>query len=279
MPPRIRVPTIRVPGHRVDDNTNVARYQPRHGYPELAPERIGQDRRLTVARAAGVALFVAGAAVLAVVVTAGHGAQPSGPSSVASSVRQDLAAASTTKTASPAAPLGGQRGVATRAARSSRSGGVAAGAASSPAKPGASGRSPASPSVNPAAATSPAVNLPVPTGFGPLLRRTWVSADPGGLGIKASDVRSTVVGSVYYAEQAATGTYWAISQFVPSARAQSQDRAPHGKALLAQFDGVAVFEKSPGRAWAYLGAFSGGACSGALPVPVLGAWGICTVGS
>jgi hypothetical protein len=146
---------------------------------------------------------------------------------------------------------------------------------------GGSGAGPgaASSSINPASAASPAVNLPVPAHFGPLLRRTWARANPGGTGIKASDILSTAVGSVFYAEQPAVHTYWAISQFVPSALAESRSSTPAGAALLAEFHGTAVFEKLAAHHWAYVGSFNTGTCPGNLPVPVLTSWGLCTVGS
>jgi len=112
-----------------------------------------------------------------------------------------------------------------------------------------------------------------------LLRRTWARANPGGAGIKASDILSTVVGTVFYAEQPAVHTYWAISQFVPSALAESRGKTPAGVALLAEFHGIAAFEKVPGHHWAYVGSFSTGTCPGTLPVPVLTTWGLCTIGS
>jgi hypothetical protein len=97
--------------------------------------------------------------------------------------------------------------------------------------------------------------------------------------MKASDILSTVVGSVFYAEQPAVHTYWAISQFVPSALAESRGSTPAGVALLAEFHGTAEFEKVPGHPWTFVGSFSTGACSGGLPVPVLTTWGLCLLGS
>ncbi len=178
----------------------------------------------------------------------------------------------TTTAATSSSSLASRKGnarVSTRAAGNATSSGGGSGAG-----PGA-----ASSSINPASAVSPAVNLPVPAHFGPLLRRTWARANPGGAGIKASDIQSTAVGSVFYAEQPAVHTYWAISQFVPSALAESRSSTPAGAALLAEFHGTAVFEKVPAHHWAYVGSFNTGTCPGDLPVPVLTAWGLCTVGS
>ncbi len=178
----------------------------------------------------------------------------------------------TTRAATSSSSLASRKGnahVSTRAAGNAASSGGGSGA----------GPSAASTSINPASAVSPAVNLPVPAHFGPLLRRTWARANPGGTGIKASDILSTAVGSVFYAEQPAVHTYWAISQFVPSALAESRSSTPAGAALLAEFHGTAVFEKVPAHHWAYVGSFNTGSCTGALPVPVLNTWGLCTIGS
>ncbi|HXR22969.1 MAG TPA: hypothetical protein VN786_10465 [Acidimicrobiales bacterium] len=178
----------------------------------------------------------------------------------------------TTRAGTSSSSLASHKGnarVSTRAAGNATSSGGGSGAA-----PGA-----ASSSINPASAVSPAVNLPVPAHFGPLLRRTWARANPGGAGIKASDILSTAVGSVFYAEQPAMHTYWAISQFVPSALAESRSSTRAGAALLAEFQGTAVFEKVAAHHWTYVGSFSTGTCPGDLPVPVLTAWGLCTVGS
>jgi len=225
--------------------------------------------------------------VLAVVII-GHNTQHAVGNPVAASSKQipvpsvvttgaGTAGNGSARAATPTSSLASRKAnarVSTRAARS-------AGSSSAGSSSGGSAGSPAaaSPSIGPESATSPAVNLAVPARFGLLLRRTWARADPGGAGMKASDVRSTLVGSVFYAEQPALHTYWAISQFVPSALAESRGNTPAGAALLAEFHGVAVFEKVPGRHWAYAGSFNTGACPGALPVPVLTTWGLCTVGS
>jgi len=218
--------------------------------------------------------------VLAVVVI-DHNTQPGSP--VAASSKQLPAAAKTgagtapnashgtSTAATSSSSLAGRKG---NARVSTRAAGNATSSSGSGAGPGA-----ASSSINPASAASPAVNLPVPAHFGPLLRQTWARANPGSAGIKASDIQSTAVGSVFYAEQPAVRTYWAISQFVPSALAESRGSTPAGAALLAEFHGTAVFEKVPAHHWTYVGSFNTGTCPGTLPVPVLTAWGLCTVGS
>jgi len=130
-------------------------------------------------------------------------------------------------------------------------------------------------STSPEVTTSPAENLPVPAGFGPLLRRVWVSAEPGRAGVTAADVQSTLPGSVYYAEQPAIAYYWAISQFLPSASAEALGSTTAGKAVLAQFSNIAVFYKAPGGRWQYAGAYRPGTCSSLVPPPVYKVWGFC----
>jgi hypothetical protein len=221
--------------------------------------------------------------VLAVVVI-DHNTQPGNP--VAASSKQLPAGGATKKGAGTASS--GRHGTTTAGTSSSslashkgngRVSTRAAGNATSSVGGSGAGPGGASSSINPASAASPAVNLPVPAHFGPLLRRTWARANPGGAGIKASDIQSTAVGSVFYAAQPAVHTYWAISQFVPSALAKSHSSTPAGAALLAEFHGTAVFEKVAAQHWAYVGSFNTGTCPGDLPLPVLTAWGLCTVGS
>ena len=220
--------------------------------------------------------------MLAVVVI-DHNTQPGSPVAASNQVPAKVApktGAGTTSTGSHGTTTAGTSSsslvshkgngrVSTRAAGNATSSGGGSGAG-----PAAAGSS-----TNPASAASPAVNLPVPAHFGPLLRRTWARANPGGAGIKASDILSTAVGSVFYAEQPAVHTYWAISQFVPSALAESRSSTPAGAALLAEFHGIAVFEKVAAHHWAYVGSFDAATCPAALPAPVVTAWGLCTVGS
>jgi hypothetical protein len=180
--------------------------------------------------------------------------------------------AGTTKTLAPTSQGAAGRGNAHVATKAAGSAGLGSGGTGS-------GAGAPSPSIGPVTAASPAVNLPVPAHFGPLLRRAWARSNPGGVKVKASDIQSTVVGSVFYAEQPAVHTYWAISQFVPSALAESRGSTAAGVTLLAEFRGTAEFEKVPGHHWTYVGSFSTGSCPGDLPVPVLTTWGLCTVGS
>jgi hypothetical protein len=137
----------------------------------------------------------------------------------------------------------------------------------------------ATPTTNSASPSSPAVNLAVPAGFGPLLMHVWVAADPGNSGLVIDDVESTVPGSVYYAEQPAIGDYWAITGFVPSSVVYAQDSTPAGRQLLAQFNGVEVFNRQAGKGWVFVGSFQPGTCSPQVPAPVYTAWDMCRVGS
>ena len=132
---------------------------------------------------------------------------------------------------------------------------------------------------NPEEAHSPAVNMAAPVGFGPLISKVWVEAHPGGADLSSTDVESILPGSVFYAEQPAIATYWAISRFVPSPLAESRSGTPAGRAVLTQFNGFAVFDRAPGQAWAYAGTFDPTACSVALPSPVLAVWGMCAARS
>lgn len=266
------MPSIRVRRRQVDENTNVG-YHSKHVFPELAAESTAPGRRVHVARIGGMALLIAGAAVLAVVVL-GHSTQQGNP--VAASSKQVPAPSAATTHSGAASKGSAKTGASASALAGGRGNGHVATLAAGSAGTGGAG---ASPSIDPASAASPAVNLPVPAHFGPLLRRAWALANPGGVGIKASDIQSTVVGSVFYAEQPAVHTFWAVSQFVPSALVKSRGSTPAGVALLAEFRGTAEFEKMPGHQWTYVGTSGSGPCPGDLPVPVLTTWGLCTVGS
>jgi hypothetical protein len=131
------------------------------------------------------------------------------------------------------------------------------------------------PHINPAATTSPAVNSAAPNGFGHLITTLWVDAHPGGIRMSVADVASILPGSVFFAEQPAIGTYWAIARFVPSTLAQSGAGTTSGQALLAQFDSTAIFVKVRANPWAYLGDFTTTPCGQGVPSPVLSSWGMC----
>ncbi len=140
-----------------------------------------------------------------------------------------------------------------------------------------------SPAVSPGLASalesSPATNAPTPSGLGPELRAAWVAVNPGGAGLSAIDVQATVPGSVFYAVQPATGYDWAITRFLPSLTAEAAPGTPAGHELLAQFADEVAFRRPPGGTWAYVASFPKGGCTGAVPLSVFAAWGMCSVGS
>jgi len=202
--------------------------------------------------------------------------RPAGPPTKAAPSKAATTKAATTKAATTKAATtkaATTKAATSKAAAQARTAAAHSSTASRPAP------SPSPPATAAGAASSPAVDLPVPPGFGPLLRQTWVAADPGHVGLTASDVQSTLVGSVYYAAQPAIGDYWAISEFVPTAGAQAESGEPAGSAMLAQFDNVAIFDKVAGGPWAYLGEVAPGTCPATVPLPVTVAWGICNDGS
>jgi hypothetical protein len=293
----------------------MSQYQPRHTAPAryrippppAGPLPPGRPPRPSLPRpssrkgwaglvAAGVALlaFVA----LIIVVSLPH----STPSQSASRHASSASRPAPTSARSPRAGRPATKGIRTSARHGRAASGKAAKAKSAPTKPrsltkptgranrartgtrsavGASkpAPTPTAPAFPAGAASSPAVNTPAPTGFGPLLRRAWVSADPGRAGLTAADVQSTLPGSVYYAVQPAVAVHWAISQFVPSELALSRAGTKAGQAVLAQFHKVWIFEQLQGHSWRYAGSFSPGSCPTGIPAPVLSAWGLCQVGS
>jgi hypothetical protein len=247
----------------------VGRYQPRHVRLGLGGARARHRRPLVVAGVAGATAVVATAVLLAMTSTGdGHGDGPeqaSPPASAAGGLRL----ANSSSAGSPAISGPGRYGGASAGA-TGPSTGIGAVYRGTPAP----GRT-TSTTANRDEAHSPAVNMAAPDGFGPLISKVWVHARPGGAPLSAADVQSILPGSVFYAEQPAIVTYWAISRFVPSPLAESRSSTSAGKAVLAQFNDFAVFDKVPGRAWAYKGTFDPPACSVALPAPVLAVWGMC----
>jgi hypothetical protein len=229
-----------------DENTLVSHYQPRHTVSTETP--IPSNRRRTIGvAAAGLATLVI---VAVIVVISLPGGGPGTGQAVATSSLP---------------------GAATKAA------GVHTRGKSSPAGAPVGHQGRGTPS--PAAATSSAINLAVPAGSGPLLRKAWVAADPGRSGLVARDIASTLAGSVFYAEQPSAGIYWAISRFVPSPLLEQTAASRIGKVILAQFNEVAVFDQTTGHAWRYVGAFSPGSCPTDVPASVSAAWSLCSVGS
>ncbi|MGA3217978.1 MAG: hypothetical protein ABSE77_02690 [Acidimicrobiales bacterium] len=229
----------------------MSHYQPRHGIPTEVPVPSNHRRTVGVAVAGSATLLIV--AVIVVVSLPGNGTGPG--RAVATSSLQG------------AAPKGGGD-VRTRG-RSS----LGSPSTSTLAAPRATG------TTSPGATAGPAINLAVPAGFGPLLRKAWVAADPGRSGLVRRDIASTLAGSVFYAEQSSAGIYWAISRFVPSPLLEQAASSRIGKVMLDQFNDVSVFDQVPGHAWHYVGAFSPGSCPTNVPNSVSAAWGLCSVGS
>ena len=314
--------TIRVRRSRVDENTRVSPYQPRHSVPaageggepggqprgnprehepakpgakpeakrgakpEAKPEakrgaKPGAERGERSARRARTgsnnSIALAGFVIIGVGAALTIAAWPH--SAVPTNRQQPASFSMGTSTTSRSSALAGPGG-------HSRAGkGVAPGdrivtrARHSSASRAASRNGQPVPTTNPAAAASPADNLAATPGLGPVLRHAWVEADPGDVGLNPADVRSTLTGSVFYASQPSIGTYWAIAQFVPSSVANAEAGTTGGKALLAQFKQVAVFDKAPGQPWAYVSEFAPGSCPASVPGTVFTAWDLCSVGS
>jgi hypothetical protein len=235
----------------VDENTLVSHYQPRHGVPIEVPIPSNRRRTIGVVAAGSVTLLIV--AVIVAVSLPGSGTGPG--RAVATSSLQG-------------APLKGGGGLHTRGRSSGGSPSTTTAAG-----PRATG------TTSPAATAGPAVNLAVPAGFGPLLRKAWVAANPGRSGLLGRDIASTLAGSVFYAEQPSGGIYWAISRFVPSPLLEQTASSRIGKVMLAQFNNVSVFDQVPGHAWRYVGAFPPGSCPTNVPSGVSAAWGLCSVGS
>ena len=104
-----------------------------------------------------------------------------------------------------------------------------------------------------------------------------MASNPGGYGMRPTDVDGTVSNEVYYAVQPATGTYWALAAFKPSATLKAQSSTQIGQEELAQFhDSVYAFSWQAGPVWTLLGEFSTGSCPGVwVPRAVLAAWRLC----
>ena len=129
----------------------------------------------------------------------------------------------------------------------------------------------------PATLSQGAKSLPVTAGVAQSLVTSWLASNPGGYGMSPADVAGTVPNDVYYAVQPATGTYWALAAFKPSAALMAQSSTQTGQAELAEFhDSVYAFSWQAGPVWTLLGEFSTGSCPGVwVPRAVLAAWGLC----
>jgi hypothetical protein len=228
-------------------------------------------RRRLIAVRTGLGLVLVGVALALAAVFTGGGAG-TGNAAPAESTTSSHSAANPAGRESPTTTPGTTRvgrstgtTPATKSARNSGSG-----------RSSGTGEGAAAPTTNPASASTPAQSLVAPSGFGPVLRAAWVAANPGGVGVTTADVQSTYPGSVYYAGQPSIGQYWSLSRFLPSAMAQARSGTQRGKALLAVFGTDAVFVKTPGHGWAYIGSFAVGGCPADVPATVLHVWGICT---
>jgi hypothetical protein len=134
----------------------------------------------------------------------------------------------------------------------------------------------ARPRTTAAAAGQKAKNLLVTPGVEGSLVRSWLATNPGGVNLSSKDVAGTQPGEVYYAEQPASATYWALVAFKPSATLQEESSTAAGQEKLAEFqNSVYAFSWQSGPVWTLLGEVSTGSCPGVVPAPVLKVWGMC----
>ncbi len=246
----------------------MAHYQPRHSSQEVARTSARPRRSRVVGIAVAGAVIVAAAIVMPLMASGGGGAGPTTTARVAAPTTTGTSPAPTTVTsATTGASTSTDSHVSTRGAGS---------AGPTTTQTTRVATTTTLPRLNPAASTSPANNIAAPNGLGVVLTSLWADGHPGGVSMTVADVASVLPGSVFYAEQPAIGTYWAISRFVPSAHAQSEAGTTAGNALLAQFNATAMFVKVPGKDWAYLGEYVTTACGQAVPAPVLSSWGMCS---
>jgi hypothetical protein len=129
----------------------------------------------------------------------------------------------------------------------------------------------------PATLSQRAKSLPVTAGVAQSLVRSWLASNPGGYGMGPADVAGTVPNEVYYAVQPATGTYWALAAFKPSAALMAQSSTQTGQEELAEFhDSAYAFSWQAGPVWTLLGEYNTGSCPDVwVPRAVLAAWSLC----
>jgi hypothetical protein len=126
------------------------------------------------------------------------------------------------------------------------------------------------------ASAEKAQNLLVTAGVESSLVRSWLATNPGGVDLSAKDVAGTQPGEVYYAEQPASATYWALVAFKPSATLLEESSTAAGQDKLAEFqNSTYAFSWQSGPVWTLLGEVSTGSCPGVVPAPVLKVWGMC----
>ena len=134
----------------------------------------------------------------------------------------------------------------------------------------------ARPRTTTAAAGEKAQNLLVTAGVENSLTRSWLATNPGGVDLGSKDVAGTQPGEVYYADQPASATYWALVEFKPSATLLEESSTAAGQEKLAEFqNSVYAFSWKSGPVWTLLGEANAGSCPGVVPAPVLKVWGMC----
>ena len=106
------------------------------------------------------------------------------------------------------------------------------------------------------------------------LRRAYVAARPG---VRLDEVAGPRRGTLYYAFEPATKTYWAIAWFDPSPRARYQTQVNFQDGM-----GGGVFTRSGSRRWrAQVHERGNLPCPGDVPDAVLRAWRLhaqsCTI--
>jgi len=91
-------------------------------------------------------------------------------------------------------------------------------------------------------------------------------------GLAADQVAGTAPGSVYYAYAPATGTYWAIANFLPSTTATMQTK------VSMQDDGCCgVFTQPSGAtSWTFVSGYLGLPCPGEVPADIMTLWNLQT---
>jgi len=119
-----------------------------------------------------------------------------------------------------------------------------------------------------------AVSLAATSALRTALRGAYVAARPG---VRLGEVDGPRHGTLYYAFDPATRTYWAIAWFDPSSRAQPQTAAKFQFGM-----GGAVFKRTASGAWrATVHLRANLPCPDEVPAPVLRAWrikaGSCTM--
>jgi hypothetical protein len=152
---------------------------------------------------------------------------------------------------------------------------------SSTAAPRSSSTLPRRTTTVPSSTTTPAAdqkakNLLVNPGVESSLVRSWLATNPGGVDLSPKDVAGTEPGQVYYAEQPASATYWALAAFKPSATLLEESSTAAGQEKLAEFQNtIYAFSWQAGPVWTFLGEANTGTCPGVVPSPVLKVWGMC----